>query len=303
MSLNKVHYLNKKKLPTKINGYKVEKELYKITDGAIYTAKNLLTYQNVLIKVYNKENIQYQNQKLSLINNEIFLLKFTQHKNILQLYEIIESKNNIFLIFENFQGEKLSDKLKKVTKFNEDDSLYIYNQIVEMLMYIHSLNICHLNINPDVFLIDSKNNIKLYDFKYGVLYKENEKIVNQNKELENMFSCPEIHIRKPFVPMLADVWSSGVVLYYILTGEFPFNNINNLQLIKSIIKSEYFIPENISKSFLDLFSNLLDYREDKRFKLEEIYETEIFKSKNIQKPSLPLGYNIPAIKEVLNMYT
>ena len=116
-----------------------------------------------------------------------------------------------------------------------------------------------------------------------------------------MFSCPEIHIRKPFVPMLADVWSSGVVLYYILTGEFPFNNINNLQLIKSIIKSEYFIPENISKSFLDLFSNLLDYREDKRFKLEEIYETEIFKSKNIQKPSLPLGYNIPAIKEVLNM--
>ena len=173
-------------------------------------------------------------------------------------------------------------------------------QIVELLTYIHSLNIAHLNINPDVFMIDSKNTIKLCDFKYGVLYKENEKISVSNKQLENMFSCPEIHIRKPFIPVLADVWSSGVVLYHAFTGETPFNNINNLQLTKSIIKAEYFIPENTSKEFIDLFNNLLDYREDKRFRLDDIYNSSIFKAKNIIKPQPPLGYSIPVIKEVLN---
>ena len=99
MSTNKYHYLFKKKLPSKINGYKVEKELFKLSDSSIYLGKNLLTYQNVLLKVYNKEIIQYQNKILTEINNEIFLLKYLSHKNILQLYEIIESKNYIILIF------------------------------------------------------------------------------------------------------------------------------------------------------------------------------------------------------------
>jgi serine/threonine protein kinase len=173
-------------------------------------------------------------------------------------------------------------------------------QIVEMLTYIHSLNIGHLNINPEVFMIDSKNNIKLCDFKFGVIYKEKEKITTSYKQLENMFSCPEIHIRKPFLPVLADVWSSGVVLYHVLTGETPFNNINNLQLTKSIIKAEYFIPENTSQEFIELFNNLLDYREDKRFRLDDIYNSAIFKAKNIIKPNPPLGYSVPVVKEVLN---
>ena len=300
MNLNKVHYIVKKKLPSKINGYKVEKEICKLSESKIYLAKNLLTFQNVILKVYNKEIIQYQNQLLTLINNEIFLMKYLSHKNILQLYEVIESKTHIILVFENFQGEKLTDRLKAIGRFDEDNSLYIFMQIVELLTYVHSLNIAHLNINPDVFMIDSKNTIKLCDFKYGVIYKEKEKITVTYKQLENMFSCPEIHIRKPFIPVLADVWSSGVVLYHALTGDTPFNNINNLQLTKSIIKAEYFIPENTSKEFIELFNNLLDYREDKRFRLDDIYNSEIFKAKNIIKPVPPLGYSIPIIKEVLN---
>ena len=301
MSINKTHNLIKKKLPSKINGYKVDKEICKMSEGTIYTGKNLLTYQNVLFKVYNKEIIQFQNQQLSLINNEIFIFKFLSHKNILQLYEIIESKYFIVLIFEYFQGEKLSDKLKKITRFSEDDSLYIYNQIIEILLYTHNLNICLLNIKPDIFLIDNKNNIKLCDLKYATLYKANEKLENTNKELENIFACPEIHIRKPFLPELADTWSSGVFLYYILTGEHPFNDINDLQLIKSILKSEYILREGINKDFLDLFDNLLDYREDKRYKLKNIYESNLFKSKNINMPIAPFGNNVPIIKDIMNL--
>jgi serine/threonine protein kinase len=301
MSINKTHNLIKKKLPSKINGYKVDKEICKMSEGAIYTGKNLLTYQNVLLKVYNKEIIQFQNQQLSLINNEIFIFKFLSHKNILQLYEIIESKYFIILVFEYFHGEKLSDKLKNITRFNDDEALYIYKQIVDILLYTHSLNICLLNIKPDIFMIDNKNNIKLCDLKYGTLYKDNEKIENSNKELENIFACPEVHIRKPFIPELADTYSSGVVLYYILTGEHPFNDINDLQLIKSILKSEYILREGINNDFLDLFDNLLDYREDKRYKLKNIYESKLFKSKNINMPIAPLGYSSPIIKDIMNL--
>ena len=81
-----------------------------------------------------------------------------------------------------------------------------------------------------------------------------------------------------------------------INKEIEINNNNIIDVKKINEESNIIINENTSKEFIDLFNNLLDYREDKRFRLDDIYNSAIFKAKNIIKPQPPLGYSIPVIK-------
>ena len=101
------------KMPSRIKNYKIEKELCVISNGHICEGNNININEKVLIKIYDKELIQYKYEELSLINNEIFMLRLINHRNCLKLYEIIESPSYIFLIMEHFNGIKLVDYMKQ----------------------------------------------------------------------------------------------------------------------------------------------------------------------------------------------
>ena len=143
---NKNEPLGKKKkfkIPSKIKSYKIEKEICEISKAHICIGTNLNINEKVLIKIYEKEVIQYNSEELTLINNEIFMMKLVNHKNVLKLYEIIESPSYIFLIMEYFNGTKLIDIINKKKKLSEDDALNIYKQILSVLLYLHDMNIGH----------------------------------------------------------------------------------------------------------------------------------------------------------------
>ena len=109
---------NKFKIPSKIKNYKIEEELCIIANGHICVGINLNIDEKVLLKIYDKELIQYQYEELSLINNEIFMMKLINHRHCLKLYEIIESPSYIFLIMEYFKGIKLDDYIKQKNKLS-----------------------------------------------------------------------------------------------------------------------------------------------------------------------------------------
>ena len=76
----------------------------------------------------------------------------------------------IFLIItENFKGELLSSYMNKNKKLEESKALKIFSKLISAMIYIHNMNVCHLNINLDSILIDENNEnlIKIFDFKYG----------------------------------------------------------------------------------------------------------------------------------------
>ena len=70
-----VEMKHKFKMPSRIKNYKIEKEFCTIENGHICIANNININEKVLIKIYDKELIQYKTEELSLINNEIFMLR------------------------------------------------------------------------------------------------------------------------------------------------------------------------------------------------------------------------------------
>ena len=278
-------------IPTKIKNYQIEKELFLTSNGVMCSATNINIKEKVLIKIIDKENFQHNSDEISLVNNEIYILRIINHKHCIKLYEIIESPSFIFLIFEYCFCYTLSDYLIMKKKLTEDESLNLFKQIISALIYLHDMKIGHLNLVPENILIDSSNNIKIFDFKYSTFYNNNEKIKLTQLGDQN-YLCPEIWSDKTCYPEAADVWSSGVLLYFLLVGQLPFKGINNYDLQKKIMGAEFPLPSNISKNLQDLFKNIFEPKIEERYNLEKIINSALFKEKNINKNNLPKGFNI-----------
>ena len=292
---NEPNNIKKFNIPTKIKSYKIEKELCLISNSHICLGTNLNIKEKVLIKIYDKERFQNNSEEIHQINNEIFIMRLINHKNVLKLYEIIESPSYIFLIMEYFNTTILNDYIKSKKNFTEDECLNIYKQLISLLLHFREMNIGHLNINPNEIFIDSNNNIKLFDFKYAIYYTTSDKVKCQCINDIN-FLCPELLSDKSCYPELADIWSSGVLLYLILVGQLPFKGINNYDLQKKIMGAEFVLPLNISENMQDLIKNIFEVKVEERYNLYEILSSDLFKEKKINKNNLSKGFNILSTK-------
>ena len=284
-----------KTIPDSIKSYKIENETYKLSTITLYTATNTDINEKVLIHIFPKEKLLTNANEVTFMNNQVYLMKILNHKNILQLFEIIETKTHAFLIYEYFNGMKLSDYIIKKKKLTEDESLKIFKEILSALAYLKEMYICNLNINSHNILIDSKNHIKICDFKFGHFYSPKEKS-RSNFIGDHFSSCPELHSKRPYNPESADIWSTGILLYQMLTGSLPFKSQKDLELIRLIIRGDYSMPNSLSVNMKTLIKGLLETKEEKRFKLNDIFNQQIIKEKKITKASLLQGLNILTTK-------
>ena len=284
-----------KTIPDSIKSYKIENETYKLSTITLYTATNTDINEKVLIHIFPKEKLLTNANEVTFMNNQVYLMKILNHKNILQLFEIIETKTHAFLIYEYFNGMKLSDYIIKKKKLTEDESLKIFKEILSALAYLKEMYICNLNINSHNILIDSKNHIKICDFKFGHFYSPKEKS-RANFIGDHFSSCPELHSKRPYNPESADIWSTGILLYQMLTGSLPFKSQKDLELIRLIIRGDYSMPNSLSVNMKTLIKGLLETKEEKRFKLNDIFNQQIIKEKKITKASLLQGLNILTTK-------
>ena len=212
--------------------------------------------------------------------------KLRGHKNVVKLFEKFENKNYTFIVMENIMGGNLLQTVKKMTKLTENQSKNIFKQLIETLKYIHSKNIVHRDIKPHNILLTLDNQIKICDFGVG---KEITKgtLVNETCGTP-AYIAPELLYNKPFDPFKSDIWSCGVVLYFMLTGFVPFKGDNDNELHNNIIKGIYPYIDNISLECNDLIKNILEVNPDKRFNLNDILNHSWLKDFDLKKNNFEL---------------
>ena len=272
---NSVKNPKNNKIPKNINNYILEQKLFEINISSFYSAINTYIGQKVLIRIFPRNVINKNLDEITYINNEIYLLKLINHKNILRLYEIIESKDFIFLIYEYFECDSLSNFIKN-KKLNEKQILTILYKISTSMIYIHHMmRIAHLTINLDSILIDKDMNIKIINFRNSCMYTKDI----DNHEFNNdmfIFNCPEIHANQKFNPELADIYSCGILVYFLYVGELPFNSNRRIINDELIMKGQYTLPEKTSKKMLKVITSLMEVDPNKRKKFREILNEDWF---------------------------
>ncbi|TNV80972.1 hypothetical protein FGO68_gene3591 [Halteria grandinella] len=237
-----VEHSQKEKLSTYYT-FENEKVLGQGSFGMVQKAKHKLTGEMRAIKRLTKEKMSVSAR--IRLNYEIDILKNLDHPNILRLYEVFEDKKYIYLVTEFCQGGELFDEIIARGKFSERDAAHVIKQLLSAISYCHTRKICHRDLKPENILIDNKEtlSIKLIDFGTSQKFEDEEKM-----ELvlgTAYYIAPEV--LKGEYDEKCDVWSIGVILYILLSGEPPFPGGDDKEILRNVIQGKVSFTREVWK--------------------------------------------------------
>jgi len=168
------------------------------------------------------------------------------HPNIIKLYEVYEDSRYVYLIMEECTGGELFDRIyDRITKKNlytEKEAAAIFKQYMSAVCHCHSQQICHRDLKPEnlLFLNNSPDSpLKVIDFGLSKIYTSDNHRMS-TKVGTAYYVSPEV--LEGNYDEKCDIWSSGVILYILLTGEPPFNGPNDNEIYRRISKKKFSFP-------------------------------------------------------------
>ena len=260
-----------------IDQYMIEEKLGEGIFGTVKLATHKLTNEKVAIKLLNKNRITKAQQ--TLLSRELSILKRMNHFNIIKLYSIIETESIIYLIQEYSQGRELSHYIQNHSKIDEKEICKFFQQIISGIEYIHKMGIVHRDLKPENILLTRANDIKIIDFGLSNTYSEGELLKTSCGS--PYYAPPEMLQGKPYKGLYSDIYSCGIILYYMLSKKLPFNEKNNTELYKKIIEGKFNMPKNISKDAQDLLKKIIKVNPEERIKIKDIKNHPWFQLANV----------------------
>lgn len=250
-----------------VGNYVLGRDLGKGTFGEVMVGTHQLTGEKVAIKVLEKDKI-VDVHDVERVSREIHILKIVRHPTIVQLYEIIETEQELYLIMEYARGGELFEYIVNRKRVREKDACKFLHQILSGVDYLHQLGICHRDLKPENLLMDDFNNIKIVDFGLSNTYKPGESL--QTACGSPCYAAPEMVAGKKYDGQAADMWSCGVIIYAMVCGFLPFEDPKTNKLYNKIINAEFNIPEFVSESCQDLIRKILCPNPKERLTMREI---------------------------------
>lgn len=208
-------------------------------------AVHTLTNEKVAIKILEKSRIK-DKKDIERISREIKILKKVRHPNVIQLFEIIETESELFLIMEYCQNGELFDYIVSHQRLHEKAACRMYQQLIAGIEYIHKSGICHRDLKPENLLLDFDKTLKIVDFGLSNMYTAGSQDLLKTACGSPCYAAPEMIAGKKYLGLKSDIWSSGVVLYAMVCGFLPFEDPKTSNLYKKILAGDFKIPKFLS---------------------------------------------------------
>ena len=251
--------------------------------GSVKLGVEKKTKERVAIKIIKKKKAKPSD--IELVRTEIDVMKLCHHPNVVHLLDHFENAEYIFIVMEYIRGGRLTDYMKeKKFRFTEKRAAELIYEIALGVKYLHKYGIIHRDLKPDNIMLteaNDKGHIKIMDFGLSKILGKKEKTSDGFGTLT--FVSPEVLIRKPYNREI-DIWSIGVILYLMLSGDLPFDDEEDdeQKIAKSIVFNEVEFPSkkfgNKSKEVIDLIKRCLTKEPKDRIKVEEILKSDWIKT-------------------------
>ncbi len=170
--------------------------------------------------------------------NEAVQLAVFSHSNIVTLYDYVENDEGFFIITEFVEGRNLADYIEEVSgPMPESKALNIMFQILDAVGSMHSQNIIHRDIKSSNFIINQDNEIKVIDFGIAKSLDYNRSLITEHgSKLGTTFFMSPQQVQGKVLDRRTDIYSLGVLLFHMLTGQYPYDhNMSEYEIYKKII--------------------------------------------------------------------
>ncbi|XP_014251762.1 ribosomal protein S6 kinase alpha-5-like isoform X2 [Cimex lectularius] len=211
---------------------------------------------------------------------EINLLRACQgHPNIVNLHQVYYDEAHTYLVLELLEGGELLQRIRRQTRFTENEASKIMKQLVSAVHFMHSHGVVHRDLKPENLLFTDGTTIKVVDFGFAQLKKEGDSLHTPCYTLH--YAAPEVlHNAASGYDENCDLWSLGVILYTMLSGRAPFlarSRDDSSAAIMARIKEGDFnfnsgAWESVSQEAKDLTKGLLTVEPHQRLRMTDLLE-------------------------------
>ncbi|KAI9757111.1 MAG: glyceraldehyde-3-phosphate dehydrogenase 1 [Chaenotheca gracillima] len=245
-----------------VGNYTLGRLIGKGSFGKVYLATHKLTNgSKVVLKSANKDD--------SNLAREIHHHRQFNHPHIARLYEVIVTESLVWLVLEYCPGDELYNYLLRHGPLPVEKVQRIFTQLVGAVSYVHNKSCVHRDLKLENILLDKHDNVKLCDFGFTREY-EGKASYLQTFCGTVCYSAPEMLKGEKYAGEKVDIWSLGVILYALLTGELPFDEDDDGATKIKILGSEPSYPEHLPAEAKKLISLLLSKRPLLRPSLSDI---------------------------------
>jgi len=224
-----------------ISHYKVLDKLGEGGMGVVYKAQDTKLDRIVALKFLPKHLLSDEDAKTRFVH-EAKAASALNHTNITTIYEIDEVEGECFICMEYVEGKSIKKLIKEKT-LPIEEILKITIQIAEGLNVAHKKGIVHRDIKSDNIMLTDEGSVKIMDFGLAKL-KGVTKLTKTGATLGTLqYMSPE-QAQGMEVDQRSDIFSFGVVLYEMITGQLPFKGEHEAAIIYSIVNET---PEPLAR--------------------------------------------------------
>ncbi|XP_036031901.1 sperm motility kinase 2B-like [Onychomys torridus] len=226
--------------------------------------------------------LRNQKKYASLIKSEINIMKSLTHPNIIKLFHVVQTRETTYLVMEHASEGDLLHHILDLGHLEESKARRLFTQILHAVQYCHDNFIIHRDIKAQNILLDHKGNAKLCDFGLSAKVIPGQRLGDFCGTLP--YCAPELFGKEAYDGRATDIWSLGVLLFFMVTGRFPFNAYSDVRVIQQILDANFRVPPYVSVDIRDVILKLLIKNPYRRLTIGQIMRHPMVRNSEAHSP-------------------
>ncbi len=235
--------------------YQVIEELGKGGMGKVYKVLDKDIKEKVALKLLSPE-IASDEKTIERFSNELKFARKISHRNVCRMYDLGKEEGSHYITMEYVPGEDLKRLVRKVGQLSAGKAIFIAKQTCEGLAEAHRLGVVHRDLKPQNVMVDEEGNARIMDF--GIARSLKAKGVTGSGVMigtPEYMSPEQAEVKE--VDLRSDIYSLGVILYEMLTGQVPFEGETPLSIAMKHKSQEPRDPKEINAQISENLSRVI----------------------------------------------
>jgi len=205
--------------------YNLKEEIGSGAVGIVIKAVDKFLDREVAIKLFIPR-IRESEDEYKRFENEAKIIAQLDHPNIITVYEYGHHSNIRYIVEKYLSGGALTASIKEEKIFSKNDTISIIKDVLKGLKYAHSREVIHRDLKPDNIILSQDNVPVITDFGIAKMMSKKEGHHTVQTNLDSYLGTPEFvspeQAKSKPLDKRTDIYSVGVIMYYMITGKLPF---------------------------------------------------------------------------------
>ena len=221
----------------------------------VYLAKDVIIDRYVAIKIL-RGDLAGDEKFVRRFQREALAASSLNHHNIVEMYDVGEDNGMYYIVMEYIQGKTLKQLIKKRGALTLSECIDIMLQLTDGVNVAHSSYIIHRDLKPQNIMIQDNGEIKITDFGIAMALN-NTQLTQTNSVMGSVHYLPPEQASGKGATVKSDIYSMGIMLFELLTGNLPFKGENAVEIAFKQIKDDIPSVREINPSIPQSVENIV----------------------------------------------